>query len=166
MGDILRDRASGSSEYDKLVLSILEERPTGATSLQKIGLTVLSVLEGRVPTSFHAHHFGGFDDDLAESVDALRSEGYVELVNGKTYRLTPAGRRLVEEYLTDDESTRLKHISGDLLPRMRHLSDDEIVSVVYSLFPELAERSLIRNRIDTGPKRVKNVEVLEVPHPA
>jgi hypothetical protein len=166
MADLLRDRAANSSEYDKLVLSILDKRPSGATSLQKLGLTVLSVLEGRTPVSFHAHHFGGFDDDLAESVDALRSEGYVELVNGKTFRLTPAGRRLTEEYLSDDESTRLRTIAGDLVPRMRHLSDEEIVSVVYSLFPELAENSLIRHRIDTKPKRVKNIEVFEVPHSA
>lgn len=166
MGDLLRDRAASSSEYDKLVLSILKERPTGATGLQKLGLTVLAVLEGRRPASFHAHHFGGFDDDLAESLEGLRSEGYVQLVDGRTYQLTPSGSRLVTQYLSDEESRRLRTIAGDLVPRMRHLSDEEVVSVVYSLFPELAENSLIRHRIDTKPKRIKNVEVLEVLHPA
>jgi uncharacterized protein YwgA len=162
MTDVLRDRASSSSRWDKLVLAILDLRPTGATSLQKLGLTVLSVMEGKTPGSYHPHHFGGFDDDVSESVDSLRSEGYVELVGGKTYRLTPAGQQLVENYLSDEESSRLKTISSSVIPLMRRLSDDEVVSVVYSLFPELAERSLIKHRVDTGPKRVKNVEVLEV----
>jgi hypothetical protein len=166
MGDVVRERAQNSSSVDKLVLTVLENRPVRATGLQKLGLTVLAVLEGRTPKAFVAHHFGGFDDDVTESVDALRSEGFVELVGGAVFRLTPAGRELVESHLKDEESNRLKEIAANLIPRMRQLTDDEVVSVVYSLFPELAENSLIRHRIDTGPKRIKNVEVLQVPHPA
>ena len=164
MVDVLKARAENSSSTDKLVLAILDNRPTGATGMQKIGLTVKSILEGSAPSSYAAYHYGGFDDDVAESLDALRDEGFVELVNGKVYRLTPSGRELVEKYLGDGESQRLRAIAGDVVPKLRHLSDDEVVSVVYSLFPELAEVSVIKHRKDTSPKRIRTVEVMAFPH--
>lgn len=164
MSDIMKERAADSSSMDKLVLNVLALRPAGATGLQKLALTVLSVVEGKLPSGFAAYHFGAFDDEITETLDDLRAEGFVELVNGRTYRLTPSGRVLVEQKLNDPEARRVQHVSQEVVPALRHLSDEEVVSVVYSLFPELARNSQIRHRVDTQPKKIKNVEVLEIPH--
>lgn len=164
MTDLLKERAENSSSTDKLVLAILDNRPTGPTGMQKLGLTVKSIFESQAPSSYAAYHYGGFDDEVAESLTALRDEGFVEFVNGKVYRLTDSGRTLVEKYLVDPESQRFRTVAGDIIPKLRRLSDDEIVSVVYSLFPELADESMIKDRKDTNPKRIKGVEVLAFPH--
>jgi hypothetical protein len=159
----LTDKASESTETDKLVLALLRRRPSKTTSVQKLGLIVHSVFTGKVPPGFAPHFFGGFNDDIDNSLDELLEEGYIWENDAGEYALTPAGKSLIDEYLVDPVSTKMKDISERIVGRMTHLSDRDILAVAYEMFPELTQNSLIKDKV-AKTRRVKNVEMTTLPH--
>lgn len=160
---VLADKASETSETDKLVLALIRQRPSRTTTVQKLGLIVHSVFKGAVPPGFEAHFFGGFNDDIDNSLDELLEEGYLWENDNGEYALTPAGKTLVDRFLTDPTATKLKDVSDRIVRRMARLSDREILAVAYEMFPDLTKNSLIRDRV-ARTKRVKNIEMTTVPH--
>lgn len=160
--EILKGRAADASDSDRLVLSILHRRPSRATAIQKLGLLVDSVVRGKVPEGFAAHHFGGFNDDIDTSLTDLQEEGYVYEKDDGNFALTPAGETLLGKYLTDQKAGDVKKVADMIVPRMAHLSDREILAIAYEAFPALTEKSLIKASIEKV-RRVKNVEIATIP---
>jgi hypothetical protein len=160
---VLADKATDSSETDKLVLALLRRRPSRTTAVQKLGLIVHTMFTGKVPPGFEPHFFGGFNDDIDNSLDELLEEGYIWENDDGEFALTPAGKSLIEGYLNDPASTKLKEVSDQIVGRMAHLSDRDILSVAYEMFPELTRNSLIKDKV-VRTKRVKDVEITVVPH--
>lgn len=174
MGYILGERNSnkdricdGRAEYtsiaEKAILSILSFKSCTATAVQKLGLLVESIFHGKVPEGFSPLFFGGFDDDLQEGLETLQEEGYIRHTNEGNYQLTSSGEKLLNEFLTDEPSSRIRSISSTIVGGLKKLTDDEIIAVVYQLFPELTNNSLIKNRLKKS-SRIKNVEIVEVEH--
>ena len=74
------------SESDKIVLSIIANSPyIKSTRLQKIALITKAALDGKVELTHGAYLFGGFSDDVDESVNSLRSEGFLVYQNGNGF---------------------------------------------------------------------------------
>lgn len=156
-------RAEYTSIAEKVVLSILDLKPSTATAVQKLGLLIESVFHGRVPEEFSPMFFGGFDDDLQESLETLQEESYVRYTDNGNYQLTSSGEKFLDESLIDDQSSRIRSISSTIVGGLRKLTDDEIIAIVYQLFPELTNNSLIKDRVKRN-SRIKNVEIVEVEH--
>ncbi len=159
----LEHKARDASVSDKIVLAVLRRRPSRATSVQKLGLLVRAAVEGKVPAGFNPHFFGGFDDDIDNSLEELGEEGFVFESPDGAFTLSPAGQELISKYLTDPVSEKAKEASEKIVGRMIHLTDREILSIAYEMFPELTGSSLIREQVKQV-KRVKNAEVVTVPH--
>ena len=156
-------RAEYTSVAEKVILSVLSLKSCTATAVQKLGLLVESIFHGKVPEGFSPLFYGGFDDDLQEGLETLQEEGYIRHTSKGNYQLTSSGEKLLNESLTDEQSSRIRSISSTIVGGLRKLTDDEIIAVVYQLFPELTSKSLIRNRVKKG-SRFKNVEIVEVEH--
>ncbi|HEV2428842.1 MAG TPA: hypothetical protein VGV64_03220 [Thermoplasmata archaeon] len=159
----LEDKAVDASEADKVVLAVLRRRPSRTTSIQKLGLLVHAAVAGKVPAGFAPHFFGGFSDSLDNSLNELCEEGYVFEGPSGEYALTPAGASLIDNFLSDPLSVKTKDASEKIVGRMVHLSDRDILAIAYETFPELTGNSIIKDRVHRS-KKVKNVEVLTVPH--
>ena len=108
MKRLLEDKVQDASVSDRIVLAILSWRPSRATSVQKLGLLVRAAVEGRAPEGIGPHFSGGFDDDIAESLEGLNEEGYVFSNPDGTFALSMSGRELISNYLTDPVSERAK----------------------------------------------------------
>jgi hypothetical protein len=163
MTEELADKGQSATLPERLVLSILRRRPTTATGLQKIGIAVGAIFEGRVPESFKAFHYGGFDDDVAEALESLHEEGYVEGAEGSRFMLTREGRDLVDHYLSDPQAKRLVGIAETVTEAFEGSSDDQVIAVVYDMFPELTIESRIKQKVARTP-RPKNIKVISVAH--
>jgi uncharacterized protein YwgA len=161
--EVLEDKASNASESDKLVLYLLHKRPSRTTSVQKLGLLVHSALSGSVPAGFAPHFFGGFNEQIDTSLADLLDEGFVWANDSDEYALTPAGEKLVSDYLRDATSKKVKEITDKIVGRMTGLTDRDILSIAYELFPELTGKSLIKEKV-ARIRRVKNVELESHPH--
>ena len=161
--ELLKGKATEATEYDKLVLALLRRRPSRTTAVQKVGLLVHAVYTGEVPKGFNPHFFGGFNDDIDQSLEELQEGGFVYAGPDDALALTPSGEELVSDYLTDPDSTKVKDVADRIVPRMARLTDSEILAVMYELFPELTTNSLIKNRVQRV-HRVRNIEIATIPH--
>lgn len=159
--DLLQSRADDASQSDKLVLALLSERPSRSTAVQKIGLLLETVRSGKVPAGFSPYFFGGFDEDIDDSLGQLKTEGYV-CENDGVYTLTSTGKELLETYLKDEVTAQIKSLTAKIVPRLARLTDQEILAVMYELFPELTTNSLIKDRVPKV-RRIKNVEIATIP---
>jgi len=160
--EILEDKAQNAALSDKLVLALVSRRPSRATAIQKIGLLVNSVLSGTVPAGFEPHFFGGFNETIDASVEELQEEGFLWQDDAGAYSLTPSGKSLLEDYLTDRESTKVKELTEQIAGRMANLSDREIIAIAYEMFPELTGKSLIKEKV-AQTRRFKNAQLTTLP---
>jgi hypothetical protein len=161
--ELLSGRAEDATESDKVVLALLSRRHSKITSVQKIGLLLHAVFVGKVPKEFSPHFFGGFSDELDHSLEDLQECGYVFSDESGAYSLTPAGRKLLADYLTDPDSVRMKTIAEKIVSRFATLSDQEILQIMYEMFPELTGNSLIKGRV-AKPQRIRNIQIATIPH--
>lgn len=159
--EVLEDKGQSASLPERLVLSILRRRVVTATGLQKLGIAIGAIFEGKVPESFRAFHFGGFDDDVSEALESLEEEGYV-VPDGTRFTLSEDGRKLVDAHLNDAEAARLKEISQAIAEAFEGSTDDQVIAVVYDMFPELTVESKIKDRV-ARTQRPKNIKVIPLP---
>lgn len=146
--EFISEEAEELSYYDKLNLVILknESGKSRATRIQKLGLILNSIREGKTPSSHGPYFYGGFSDDIEESLINLLESGLIKKEHGE-YVLTSYGQKVIQylEKLNDHEFIELTKIARDIMPRLRELKDRELVILTYILFPELAKHSLIKD---------------------
>ena len=146
--EFLKEEAEELSYYDKLNLVILKNEggKSRATRIQKLGLILNAIREGKTPSSHGPYFYGGFSDDIEESLTNLLESGIIKKEH-KEYVLTNYGRKVMQylEKLNDHEFTELIKIAKDIMPAFRELNDRELVIITYILFPELAKLSLIKD---------------------
>jgi len=136
------------NDSDRLVLSIISNsgKSIMRTRLQKSAL-VYSKVFGDIVKHI-AYSFGGYSEDVDESVDTLLDVGAItDTKNG--YALTPYGknmadflRRVSSEYV--DVDAHSKQLSNAL----NGVSDRELVGLTYHLYPETSEGSIIKESVD------------------
>jgi uncharacterized protein YwgA len=136
--------------FDKLVLWLLAHgEKSRATRLQKMGLIVNSIIEGKTPSSHGPHNFGGFSDEIEGAIIDLSEEGLVKSEGG-IYRLTAYGKEILEQLQSskDQESNKIKGASETITQGLRKLTDRDVTALTYVLFPELAKDSIIRKDVE------------------
>jgi uncharacterized protein YwgA len=150
--------------YDKLVLWLLDEaHESRTTRIQKLGLIVNSLREGRAPSSHGPHFYGGFSDEIDESLIHLRENGLVKESGAETYSLSTYGKEVVAclAKSMDPESKKIHEASGVITPALRGMSDRDVTALTYALFPELTTESVIKAQIQkrTDSGQIKGIRI-------
>ena len=135
------------SESDKIVLSIVANSPyIKSTRLQKIALITKAALDGKVELTHGAYLFGGFSDDIDESVNSLRSEGFLVYQNGNGFSVNEDGKKLF--HLLSEEEKRLESKVKEVIELVENLSDKQVTALTYKLFPQLTGNSIIKEEMN------------------
>ena len=160
--ELVRSKASASSALDAIVVSLLRRRPSPRTSVQKLGLLVKAIIDRQLPEEFVSYYYGGFSEEVTESLSGLVDEGFARRSSGGSYELTSAGGALARTLDGDQKLGHIASTSAELLEFVAGLDDGEVVSLLYGLFPELTTASRIRDDVEARPlpTRVKITKVI------
>jgi len=148
--DNIKDFIAEMSEVDKIVLiTIANSGKIKSTRLQKLTLIIKAVYDGKI--DLHKPYlFGGFSDEVDESVNSLRSEGFLIYENG--FRINEDGEKLYKALLS--EKYELDQIAKDVIKMMGGLSDNQVTSITYKLFPALTKNSIIKDEMEKVGKDI------------
>lgn len=145
------------SELDKMLLLIINfSGSVKATRLQKLGI-LGNVALGHNHDSIHnPYYFGGFSDEIEEESTFLHEQGYLRQTPGGLV-LSPTGVKCVEELKNknEKEATTIKGI----VETLRRYSDKEVTAITYKMFPDLADKSIIREEVDKISQRLPIIEL-------
>lgn len=133
--------ASGLNTQAKLALAILgnSRTPVPKTRLQKQAFLLAKTLGLDEILDASAYYFGPFSENL---VDALRGMKDTGVVKAQEDQLTTFGQKVFAK-LRESESAWDK--VALFAQATEDLPDRELVSMVYDLFPEYTDKSLIRD---------------------
>ena len=150
MLDNIKDFIAEMSEVDKIVLiTIANSGKIKSTRLQKLTLIIKAVYDGKI--DLHKPYlFGGFSDDVDESVNSLRSEGFLIYENG--FKINEDGEKLYKALLS--EKYELDQIAKHVIKMTGGLSDNQVTSITYKLFPALTKNSIIKNEMEKVGKDI------------
>jgi hypothetical protein len=135
------------SESDKIVLLTIANSPNiKSTRLQKVALIIKAALDGKVESSHGAYLFGGFSDDIDESVNSLRSEGFLTYQNGIGFNVNEDGQKLFQSLSV--EESKLENKVKEVIKFVDNLSDKQVTALTYKLFPQLTGNSIIKEEMN------------------
>jgi uncharacterized protein YwgA len=100
--------------------------------------------------TFQKHKKGPYSEKIDEDISVIRSEGYI---SGSDFNLSNRGRKV---YNAIELSIRdpLKSVIQDSKKFVVGLTDDELLTFIYTLFPEYTEDSEVWENLKSN--RVKN----------
>ena len=141
------------SNVDKIVLiTIANSGKIKSTRLQKLTLIIKAVYDGKI--DLHKPYlFGGFSDEVDESVKSLRSEGFLIYENG--FRINEDGEELYKALLSEEhELDQIDRIAKYVIKIMEGLSDNQVTAITYKLFPALTKNSIIKDEMEKVGKDI------------
>lgn len=156
--DIIEEDLEDLGKYDKLVLAILRFSSAKSTRIHKLGLIINAIIEGNVPESHGAYYYGGFSEDIDASLTQLMEDGLVMKTNDE-FTLTTYGKKVLSllEKREDREMEEIIEIASDVVESFSELDDRELLKLTYQLFPELTDKSLIKDKIIK--QRIKDISI-------
>ncbi len=102
---------------------------------------------GQPQFNFQPYDFGPFDKDVYTELESLSEEGLVEISYSsaglKNYRLTAVGQQRSEEVLAKLDA-RSRQFVANVAEWIRRQSFTGLLSTIYSLYPDMAEKSVFR----------------------
>lgn len=156
-GDSHRARAAWPKEetdmprQDHVAMALAAGGPRAEYSPVQVQ-KLLFLIDRKVPQhfggeqfNFTPYHYGPFDSDVYQVLEAMASEGLVAIRGAGSYRrysLTEAGHQLGEQ-----ELQRHPGVSGfliDLAAWVRSLRFEQLVASVYNDYPEMRANSVFR----------------------
>ena len=150
MSESITDFITEMSEADRIVLMTIASSGTiKSTRLQKLTLKIKAVYDGKI-NFYEPYLFGGFSDEVDESVNSLRSEGFLIYENG--FRVNEDGKKLYEAL--SSEETELDETAKNVIKMMEGLSDKQVTAITYKLFPTLTKNSIIKDEMEKVGKDV------------
>ncbi|NHV45103.1 MAG: hypothetical protein HA493_00450, partial [Candidatus Verstraetearchaeota archaeon] len=90
---------------------------------------------------FESYSFGPYSEALEEYRDRLENSGLI-----KKLELTEEGLRLAEELWKHEKEER-KEIIKEIVEFLENLDEDELLLYIYVNYPEIADKSDIREKI-------------------
>lgn len=97
--------------------------------------------------AFEPYNYGPFDQEVYRELEALETDGYVELVPQSTwssYRLTDKGQARGEKYLAKLDKKASSYIC-QASEFVRSLSFTQLVSAIYKAYPKMRENSVFQH---------------------
>jgi len=142
--ELLKNDLEELSFESKIALYCIKNRQgIKRTRLQKLTFLIDRILrfeEVKRISDVEPYYYGPFSEGLAEQLQGMTDEGILVERNGG-YHLTDYGNELTNLIIDD-----FAHISN-LIGAMNNISDRELVKIVYELFPEFTEKSLIKDKL-------------------
>lgn len=153
--EVIRTDIEYLSESDKIVLMILSFSDRARTTrLQKLSLLINALKEGTVPSSHDAYFFGGFSEDIEDSIAKLSEKSILNFSNAG-YFLSPYGKRIISEIKATNTQMEkcTEEATETIVSALSELSDSDVLDLTYYLFPELAKDSIIKSKVE---KRIRD----------
>ena len=140
------------SEFMLAAMSSAGQDPFSPVQVQKL----FFVFDMKIPSriggpffNFEPHHYGPFDKNVYLEIEKLKdcemAEIHDNLIDPKVYRLTykgyQEGRRHFKE-LPDD----IQEYVEKLVQAIRSMSFSQLVSTIYSLYPDMRKNSVFSSR--------------------
>lgn len=130
------------------VINANDEAVEGITRLQKLVFKAQHEVLDSEEYEFEAHDYGPFSKELYNDVDNLVEDGYIrcefeETPNGnikKTYAIEEEGKRILNRFRDRDLERKLDGLV-ELKERDNPKPILELLSEIYSEYPEMAENS-------------------------
>jgi len=143
----LREYLNSMSGPEKLVILI-----TGYTGnikhtrLQKLSLIFKALIDGRIPGVHNACPPGGYYDDIGESAENMRDEGFMKYGKVIGYILSDEGKEIFKMISSEDKK------AADTVKTASEMfdgiSDKKVTEITYKLFPEFAKKTDVENEMD------------------
>lgn len=97
---------------------------------------------------FRAYDYGPFDENVYHDAEHLEAEGLISILRPprtrfKQYLITPAGKRAAVD-VQAKVGARTANYVGELARFTQSLSFDQLVGLVYRLYPEMRENSVFK----------------------
>ena len=97
-----------------------------------------------IDATFESWKFGPYNEYVDEVLTGLQEFG---AIRGDQMELTPEGRTLASSLSSDAESARLRANLANILSAVDSLSVDDLLYVVYRLYPEFTKNSEIKDAV-------------------
>ncbi len=146
MNDNLDEFLGITSEPAKIAMLIIGySGDIKSTRLQKLSLVAKGILDGKVPISHGAYLFEGYSDDIDESTETMRSEGFLNYEAGKGFYLSGDGKKLF--LCLSKKEPKLNDVAKKVSEMFKGLSDRQVTAVTYKLFSQLTENPIIKEEM-------------------
>jgi uncharacterized protein YwgA len=108
---------------------------------------------------FDAHYFGPFSENLEDSLTKLKSWGIIRKSNAssKGSSLTDVGEKLLT--MASEKYNGIYTLCCQLNNDLKNLSTDEIIKIVYRLYPNYTTESIIKDNL----VKTNNVDSFSIP---
>lgn len=138
-------------DEDKLAILSIGEGGASKTKIQKIAFLLSKAL--KLDGNFVAYDFGNFSDTLMEKVESPYNSDLIT-TSGNKYTLTQNGKDVYHKLLGSLDHEE-KTIAMDIADTLQRMSVEKIETLVYHLFPETTDNSVIKLDIE------KKIELLK-----
>jgi len=147
MDEELQEYINSLSEPEKMVILITGHTSNiKSTRLQKLSLIVKALIDGKIPRGYNAYLFGGYSDDIAESAENMRDEGFMKYESGIGYILSDDGKEIFKMISSEDK--KMEDIVKKVSDMFNGISDEKVTAITYKLFPDLTKKSIIKDKMD------------------
>ncbi|MDR1404382.1 MAG: hypothetical protein LBJ20_02280 [Candidatus Methanoplasma sp.] len=146
--DMLKFDREDLSPADLLVLFISGNSPALRTRIQKISFLYDEIYnKERKEADHHAYFFGGYSDDIEESMENLVDMGVLD--EGRDgYVLTEYGKALTESLMDQKDQREKKERIDRIKNALSNVADRRVVGLTYRFYEETASNSAIRSSVE------------------
>jgi DNA-binding PadR family transcriptional regulator len=131
-------------DIDYLIILAIGNKGNKSTKIHKIVLILSKLLN--IQMDAEAYYFDGYSETVAERLNSRSELPFFVKVN-KTYKLTEQGKELYYKLL---EQLRAKNREDviHILNALHKMSNKNLLALMYFLYPETTEKSVIKEDIN------------------
>lgn len=149
--------AEDFGDIDKMLLLVVNfSERVRSVRLQKIALLIKASVNSKLNYIHNPYYLGGFSDEIEEETTALHEEGYLTH-DASGFKLSVDGKKEVQRIIRE-EPVEAKKIEG-IITTLHEFSDRELTALTYKLFPELTDKSVIKESMEKIMDKLPVVEL-------
>lgn len=151
----IQDDVEDLTEKDLIVLTLLRNKTVKVTRIQKLNLFIENILDTNKKNAHGAYHYGGFSDEIDESLSSMKGDGSVSVDSNQQYSLTNYGTLVLDEALKDPDVREKVEAINTISNFFEDVTDQQLLQLTYVLYPDTTEESLIKDKISKRTKKTK-----------
>ena len=143
---------------DVMFLGILNCSPAKITRIQKLSLFAARILDLGPELSHYAYDFGGFSNEIHDSELTLEEYGAISKDNDE-FSLESYGRDLLAVASEDPRFAPFVGKLPGIVAFLESLSDWDLKQLSYILYPDTAEKSTIKHKMNLDARYVGDFKI-------
>jgi len=143
---------------DVMFLGILSCGPAKITRIQKLSLFAARILDLGPELSHYAYDFGGFSNEIRDSESTLEDYGAISK-DDEEFSLETYGKDLLAVASEDPRFKPFIDKLPGIVAFLKSLSDWDLKQLSYILYPDTAEKSTIKHKMDLDAKTVGDFKI-------